>query len=90
MLLLLAILLDGLVTLVLGIVIGTAWKISPLFYVSLAALHGLMAGACILFYLAVRALERDTAVSEEETADRSQRKPKVVPIFARPTLDKAA
>ena len=90
MVLLLAVLIDGLVTLVLGIVIGRAWKFSPLFYVSLAALHGLMAGVCILLFLAVRALERDTAVSEEETADRSQRERKVVPIFAQPTLDKAA
>jgi len=87
MLMLLAIILDGLITLVLGVVIGREWKYSPMFYVGLAAVHGLMAGFCVVIFLAVRAAEGATA--EAEPAERP-RKPKVVPIFARPRLDEAA
>ena len=59
MLLLLGILLDGVVTLILGVVIGMESKASPLFNVCLAVLHGVIAGFCILLLMAARALERD-------------------------------
>jgi len=91
MLILLGILLDGVVTLALGVLIGTQSKMSSFFYVSLAALHGLMAGVGIILFMAVRAVERDVAASPEAiTTDQARREAKVVPISEKPRLDQAA
>lgn len=92
MLILLGVLLDGLVTLALGVVIAAEWNASPLFGLCLAALHGLFAGLCIIILLALRVWERDASAASPEavTPGRARREPKVVPIFSRPRLDEAA
>lgn len=88
---LLGMLLDGAATVALGFVIASEWKASPLFYISVVALHGLVGGLCILILAGVKVLERyDVAAPEAITADRARREPKVVPAFIQPRLDKAA
>jgi len=89
MLILLGILLDGALTVGLGILIATQAKMSPLFYVSIAALHGLMAVCGIILFAAVKTLEHDPT-SAAITPDQARREPKVVPIFEKPKLDRAA
>ena len=91
MLILLGLLLDGAVTLALGVVIAMEAKESPLLYVSLVALHGFVAGLGIITLLAVSMLERDAGASPEAIpTDRARQGPKVVPAFVQPRLRKAA
>jgi hypothetical protein len=86
MLILLGIILDGVVTLALGVLIATTWKVSSIFFVSLAALHGLVAGLGILLFVAVKGLEQ---ASPALPTDQARREPEVIP-FPQTKLDRAA
>jgi hypothetical protein len=91
MLILLGLLLDGAVTLTLGVVIAMESRESPFFYVSLVALHGLVAGLGIIVLMGTGLLEKDASATPETIpTDRARRGPEVVPAFVQPRLKKAA
>jgi hypothetical protein len=86
MLILIGILLDGVVTVALGVLIATEWKVSSIFYVSLAALHGFAAGLAIMLFVAVRGVEQ---ASPAITTGQARREAEVI-TFPQARLDRAA